>query len=208
MYVEMTPWVDKLVDSLTPRGKVTEAIGVVPDARDSAWFKKLREHAAVICYTHDRIAFHAPETGKTGKPNYVRNAIVYFGPNTDKFVEEFEPLGSIERRGKIPRVSGGCLRTLQRLREPAKPAKKLTPFEEAVVREPRLAPAIDAAKALGHKQWTLAVSQAVYEAADVPMPDDLAGYANRSRGVGVKPDYTLRDAIVAKMKDANNANRA
>jgi hypothetical protein len=94
MYDNMAPWIDKLVEELA-NGNATEAITLTSDAQDAPWFKKTQAHASAICFTTDRVAFHASETGRTSKSSRIRNAFAYFGPNPEKFAAVFAEIGGI-----------------------------------------------------------------------------------------------------------------
>lgn len=72
---------------------VSEAIVLVNNATETAWFKLLSDRAEAICLPTGRVKFLTPE-GKTGTP-LQGQAIFYFGPNIDHFWANFNGFGQI-----------------------------------------------------------------------------------------------------------------
>jgi len=74
-------------------GAVTQAIVLTHNFTDTAWFHGLAAHANAICFTRGRIKFYN-EDGEGNSPTS-GHVFFYFGMNTDRFIEEFEEIGSI-----------------------------------------------------------------------------------------------------------------
>lgn len=79
----------KLADAFH-NGEITEAIVLVNNATETNWFISLVNHAAAVCFPSSRIKFWnehkiaAPLQGQ---------AIVYMGPQVERFTEVFKTLG-------------------------------------------------------------------------------------------------------------------
>lgn len=80
-------------------GSVDEAIVLAPSCTDVKWFHKLGEVASALCLTLGRIHFYNLEGQKNSPPTgYV---FFYFGQDPTKFLEIFESVGLVLRRGEI-----------------------------------------------------------------------------------------------------------
>lgn len=73
------------------RNEVTEAIVLVNNSTETAWFESMTECASAIVFPKTRVRFLDPE-GKPGAP-LQGQAIFYMGPNADKFRAEFYKFG-------------------------------------------------------------------------------------------------------------------
>lgn len=83
---------EKMVDSFVD-GTVTEAVVLVNNATETAWFQQLACEASAICLPARRVRFWKP-SGDTGAP-LQGQAILYLGNNVDRFGEEFQHMGII-----------------------------------------------------------------------------------------------------------------
>lgn len=91
---EIDAWVTKLVDAYE-RGRVTEAIALVPARTDTQWWQRL--NAYHVCFVVGRLTFIG-----NSDPAPFPSAIVYLGSEVDAFVNAFEDMGPIwhmTRRG-------------------------------------------------------------------------------------------------------------
>lgn len=68
-------------------GRVTEAIVLVNNATETAWFHSLVESASAVCFPLARIRFWAP--GRETATPLQGQAIVYLGNNAERFLSEF-----------------------------------------------------------------------------------------------------------------------
>jgi hypothetical protein len=90
----------KLIEELDA-GHTTEAIVLVNSVTQTDWFQYLGQRAEMICFPDGKIPFtHATRDDSAG-PCYGQ-ALLYFGPHVERFVEVFEPMGFVSqpRRGK------------------------------------------------------------------------------------------------------------
>jgi len=75
-------------------GRVHEAVVLVnAHSAETNWFEPLWN--GLICFTDHRIDFHTQED-KGGSTH--GSAFSYFGPHTDRFIEEFDRFGYVVRR--------------------------------------------------------------------------------------------------------------
>lgn len=79
-------FIDKLIAST-----FEQAIVLVNNATDTAWFRQLTESASAVVFTTGRIRFQK-FNGAVGAP-LQGQAFIYFGNSTDKFLEVFEKYG-------------------------------------------------------------------------------------------------------------------
>jgi phage N-6-adenine-methyltransferase len=84
------PFIEKLCLH-TACGDVTEAIILVNNATETAWFNALIKAASAIVFPKKRIQFYMPD-GKTGSP-LQGQAILYIGFNPSAFLEIFGVFG-------------------------------------------------------------------------------------------------------------------
>jgi len=76
-------------------GEVREACVLVNNATETAWFQLLATVAAAICFPRGRIRFWSPD-GQEGAP-LQGQAVLYMGPQPDKFAQEFQKFGFVVR---------------------------------------------------------------------------------------------------------------
>jgi ParB family chromosome partitioning protein len=84
----------RLVEALSS-GDVAEACVLVNNATETGWFQGVAEEAAGICFPRGRVKFWHPS--KEAAP-LQGQAVIYCGPNTDKFIGEFCKFGVVVRR--------------------------------------------------------------------------------------------------------------
>jgi phage N-6-adenine-methyltransferase len=70
-----------------------EAIALTHNYTDTAWFQSAAASARAICFTRGRIRFVSPD-GTLAAPTQGQT-FFYFGPNPQKFVEEFADVGFV-----------------------------------------------------------------------------------------------------------------
>lgn len=89
-----TDLVGRFIDRLATGmecGDVTEAVVLVNNATETAWFNRLMGVASAVCFPRGRVRFWQPG-GDTGAP-LQGQAVVYCGSNTHRFIEEFKDFG-------------------------------------------------------------------------------------------------------------------
>lgn len=74
--------------------QVTEAITLTNNATETAWFADLLANAAAVCFTSTRVKFVDRYGNASGAP-LQGQAIIYSGPNIERFTQEFKRLGAI-----------------------------------------------------------------------------------------------------------------
>ncbi len=84
-------WIDKLVGEHRS-GRATQACCIVHASTSEAWFQPLYDFP--ICFSDHRIRFLRPDGTPADSPTK-GSAIVYLGPNVDRFVAEIWPLGRV-----------------------------------------------------------------------------------------------------------------
>lgn len=72
-------------------GNIKEAIVLINNATDTGWFENLVSVSNAIIFSYGRIKFMDP-LGNPGAP-LQGQAFVYYGPNVDKFFDEFQKFG-------------------------------------------------------------------------------------------------------------------
>ncbi len=72
---------------------IFEAIVLVNNATETTWFNRLIASAAVVCFPRGRVKFWQP-SGDLGAP-LQGQAIIYFGENRTKFIDEYKRFGWI-----------------------------------------------------------------------------------------------------------------
>lgn len=85
-----TGLIEKFADKLI-HSDYHQAIVLVNNATDTAWFAQLAEHAAAVVFPKGRVKFLRPD-GSTGAP-LQGQAILYFGEHVQAFKENFEQYG-------------------------------------------------------------------------------------------------------------------
>ena len=94
-YSNSQAWIDKLlreVDGVF----VKQAIVLVNNATETAWFQSLLARSAVVCFPGRRLQFWRHDHSNVGARQ--GQAIFYFGPNAAAFVTEFQQFGTLMRR--------------------------------------------------------------------------------------------------------------
>jgi ParB family chromosome partitioning protein len=72
-------------------GDVSEAIALVNNATETAWFNALIEYASAVVFPKTRVKFRMPN-GDTGSP-LQGQAVIYFGKSPGSFMAEFKVFG-------------------------------------------------------------------------------------------------------------------
>jgi phage N-6-adenine-methyltransferase len=85
-------FIAKLVEEIEAE-HTEEAIALTHNYTDTSWFQSAAASARAICFTRGRIRFVSPD-GTLAAPTQGQ-AFFYFGPNSQKFVEEFADVGFI-----------------------------------------------------------------------------------------------------------------
>ena len=94
-YSNSQAWIDKLlreVDGVF----VKQAIVLVNNATETAWFQSLLARSAVVCFPGRRLQFWRHDHSNVGARQ--GQAIFYIGPNAAAFVAEFGQFGTLMRR--------------------------------------------------------------------------------------------------------------
>jgi hypothetical protein len=81
---------EKLVAELDA-GSITQAIVLVNNATETAWFQSMHKRATAVCFNKARIKFLDPE-GNPGAP-LQGQAFLYFGASIQGFLDEFAQHG-------------------------------------------------------------------------------------------------------------------
>ena len=94
-YSNSQVWIDKLlreVDGVF----VKQAIVLVNNATETAWFQSLLARSTVVCFPGRRLQFWRHDHSNVGARQ--GQAIFYIGPNDAAFIAEFEQFGTLMRR--------------------------------------------------------------------------------------------------------------
>jgi hypothetical protein len=83
-------FIDKLATEYSA-GNVTEAIVLVNNATETAWFGELINFASAIVFPRSRVRFWQPD-GTPGAP-LQGQAVVYLGDKPDAFLDSFSAFG-------------------------------------------------------------------------------------------------------------------
>jgi len=75
-------------------GEIEEAIVLVNNATETAWFRRMLRAATAVCFPAGRIKFVDPEGKPSGAP-LQGQAILYMGERVDDFTEAHKALGSV-----------------------------------------------------------------------------------------------------------------
>ena len=87
------------VSSKYENGKIISAVVLVNNATETAWFQRMASVASAVCFPKGRIRFLDPE-GNPGAP-LQGQAILYFGKEYEKFMDEFSQYGSVYHANRI-----------------------------------------------------------------------------------------------------------
>lgn len=79
---------DKLVDELK---HIKQAIVLVNNATETEWFYTMVTQATAVCFPRSRVKFYTP-SGTIGAP-LQGQAILYFGPDVNRFINVFDEKG-------------------------------------------------------------------------------------------------------------------
>lgn len=100
------PYAAGLIDQFTSKlckhvaaGDITEAIVLVNNATEAAWFEEMADTAETVMFTFSRVKFLDSDLNPRGTP-LQGQAILYFGPNYKKFIKAFSSLAWAVNRGK------------------------------------------------------------------------------------------------------------
>lgn len=74
----------------------SESVVLVNNATETVWFQRMAGVCSAICFPRGRIRFLDPEGNPSGAP-LQGQAIIYSGPNFEKFQSEFENFGLVVR---------------------------------------------------------------------------------------------------------------
>lgn len=90
-------WIDKLFAEMAG-GRVSQAIVLVNNATETAWFQRLLTESKLVCFPARRLAFwrhdHSDVAGRQGQ------ALFYFGNRAEQFYSAFSATGAVLRRLK------------------------------------------------------------------------------------------------------------
>lgn len=74
----------------------SESVVLVNNATETAWFQRMASVCSAICFPKGRIKFLDPKGNPSGAP-LQGQAIIYSGPNVDKFDDDFSKFGLVVR---------------------------------------------------------------------------------------------------------------
>src|SRR5260221_1610734 len=89
-------WTSRLIKQYE-EGPTTEAVLLVNSATEAKWFQPLYKY--LICFTDHRIRFNNSQ-GESSQPTQ-GNALVYFGKQRKRFIEQFRRFGRILEEAKV-----------------------------------------------------------------------------------------------------------
>lgn len=96
------PYAQPLIGQFSERlaqevARGSEAIVLVNNGTETAWFQRMGEVCAAVCFPRARVRFLDPQ-GNPGAP-LQGQAVIYCGPNADAFAAEFAAFGMVLRHG-------------------------------------------------------------------------------------------------------------
>jgi len=74
----------------------SESVVLVNNATETVWFQRMASVCSAICFPRSRIRYLTPN-GEPGNSPLQGQAIIYSGPNADRFAAEFSSLGLVVR---------------------------------------------------------------------------------------------------------------
>lgn len=93
------PFMGQFAERITQEAmRGSEAIVLVNNATETAWFQRMGEVASAVCFPKSRVKFLDPY-GNPGAP-LQGQAVIYFGPNVEKFAAEFHSFGMVFRNAR------------------------------------------------------------------------------------------------------------
>lgn len=75
-------------------GEIDQAVILVNNATETAWFQLMLTTAAAVCFPRGRVRFLDPSGAAIGAP-LQGQAVIYMGPNVDRFRAAFGGIGAI-----------------------------------------------------------------------------------------------------------------
>jgi len=100
------PYSSELIGQFTAKmckhvraGDVTEAVVLVNNATEAAWFEDMAELASTVMFTFSRVKFLDSDLNPRGAP-IQGQAVLYFGPNYKQFIKSFSKLAWAVNHGK------------------------------------------------------------------------------------------------------------
>lgn len=98
---EISAWTERLWVSVAGNGN-EEALVLLPARTDTKWWHRDIASADAVCFLKGRVRFVDPVTGfQLPGAGKFPSAVPYWGPNAERFVEVFGPLGWIVRTLRI-----------------------------------------------------------------------------------------------------------
>jgi ParB family chromosome partitioning protein len=99
-------------------GRIQQAIVLVNNATDTAWFHELASVASAVCFLRGRVKF-LDQTGKPANTPVQGQAVLYVGPNVEHFRSRFSTFGLVVVPVRQV-LEAGTLHDLGHLKEEAK----------------------------------------------------------------------------------------
>ena len=90
------PLCDRFCKAVADRydaGRIEQAVVLVNNATDTAYFQRMLDSASAVCFPKGRIKFPDPD-GKPGSP-LQGQAVLYLGPNVSAFTDQFHRFGGV-----------------------------------------------------------------------------------------------------------------